>query len=119
MFLRIYTPLLLLFFCYNLKAQENLSVFSIPAELKEHANAVVRFSAINVDISSRKSMKVSEKKVITFFNETGFESAGFQEYFSDSEKIKSLQAVIYNAAGSVIKKIKKKDFKMYSVSQGA
>ncbi|MUV02616.1 DUF3857 domain-containing protein [Flavobacterium rakeshii] len=119
MFLKIYTPLLLLFFCYNLKAQENLSAFSIPSELKEHANAVVRLSTANVEISSRKSMKVNKKKVITFFNETGFESAGFQEYFSDSEKIKSLQAIIYNAAGSEIKKIRKKDFKMVSVSQGA
>ncbi|MFL9837273.1 DUF3857 domain-containing protein [Flavobacterium sp. ST-75] len=119
MFLRIYTPLLLLFFFYNLKAQENLSAFSIPAELKEHANAVVRLNTTNVEVSSRKSMKVSEKKVITFLNETGFESAGFYEYFSDSEKVKSLQAVIYNAAGSEVKKIKKKDFKMASVSQGA
>ena len=119
MFLRIYTPLLLLFFCYNIKAQENLSAFSIPSELKEHANAVVRLKTTNVEVSSRKSMKVSEKKVITFFNETGFDNAGFQEYFSDSEKVKTLQAVIYNAAGSEIKKIKKKDFKMASVSQGA
>lgn len=119
MFLRLYTPLLLLFFQISVFAQENLSVSGIPDNLRENANAVVRLSKTDVVISSRKSMTTTRKKIVTIFNETGFNDLDTYEYFDESQRIKSLEAVIYDAFGDEIKKIRKKDFKMSAVSQGA
>lgn len=119
MFLKKYTPLFILFLQLSVFAQENLSVSGIPDNLKEHANAVVRLSKTDVVIDSRKSMTITSKKIVTVFNETGFDDVDTYEYFDETRKIKSIEAVIYNAFGAEVKKIRKKDFKMSAVSQGA
>jgi transglutaminase-like putative cysteine protease len=119
MILRIYGVLMLILFQQNVVAQANLSVQSIPENLKENANAVVRLDQTEIFIESRKSMKVKTKRIVTVLNEQGLGSMNAGEYYGGSEKVKSIEAVIYNASGSEIKKLKKKDFKDFSVSEGS
>lgn len=118
MFLRI-TFFLMLIMQQGLHAQENLLAASIPAELKENANAVIRSEQIDITISSRKSMNIARTRTVTVFNEGGLRFIDASEYFDGSSKIKSISAVIYNAFGKEIKKVKEKDFSQRSVSEGS
>ncbi|WP_026704445.1 DUF3857 domain-containing protein [Flavobacterium soli] len=95
------------------------SISDIPSEMKENANAVVRLSQIDVKIISRKSMTVTTKTVVTILNENGLEHMDASEYFDKSTKIKSIEATILNESGKEIKKIKRKDFKENSISEGS
>lgn len=99
--------------------QDNLAVSSIPQEIKENTNAVVRSARIDIVISSRKSMKIKKARSVTVFNEKGMANIDASEYYEASTQINSMEAIIYNASGEEIKKIKKKDFKMRSVSDGS
>lgn len=101
-------------------AQEiSYSTSDIPSELKENANAVVRLSQKNIKIISKKSMTITTKNVVTVLNEKGLGHMDASEYFDKSTKIKSIEAVVFNESGKEIKKIKRKDFKENSVSEGS
>lgn len=91
---------------------------SIPQELKENANAVVRSHKTDIIISSRKSMEIKTNRTVTVFNEKGLAHINAYEYFEDPSDIKSIEAIVYDAFGEEIKKIKRKDFRMKSVSEG-
>lgn len=112
--------LLLLFFSKEISAQDlEYTVANIPAELKENANAVVRLNQKDIVISSRKSMTITTKSIITILNENGLQHMDLSEYFSGRDRIKSIEAQVYNSFGKEIKKIKRKDFKENSVSEGS
>ena len=98
---------------------ENYSVSTISNYLTENANSVVRLSQTNIDVVSRKSMIITTKRVVTILNEKGIGSMDAAAYFSNSSKIKSIEALILNKEGVEIKKIKRRDFKENSVSEGA
>ena len=101
-------------------AQDNFYFAAIISpELKENANAVFRLREQNISIVSKKSMVIATKEVVTVLNEKGLSNASTYEYFDKSTKIKSIEAVILNAFGKEIKKIKRKDFQENSVSQGS
>ncbi len=117
MSLRFYTPLFFLLFSLYALAQENFTVAAIPSALSENANAVVRLSRTDIEISSQKSITVKKYRAVTVFNENGLSHLDAYEYFDDDTKIKSIEAVVYNAFGQEIKKIKKKDFRMSSVTE--
>lgn len=98
--------LLLFFICTNFYSQnQNYSVSKILPELTEHANAVVREKVRTVEISSIKSMTISTKRVVTILNEKGLRNMDAAEYFSNSSRIKSIEAAILNKDGQEIKKI--------------
>ncbi|HEU4497510.1 MAG TPA: DUF3857 domain-containing protein, partial [Flavobacterium sp.] len=112
--------LLLLILGVSANAQsDNYAVANIDASIKENANAVIRLKQKNIAISSRKSMAITSKNVVTIFNEKGLPSTGASEYFDKSTKVKSIEAVVLNASGKEIKRIKRKDFKETSVSEGS
>jgi transglutaminase-like putative cysteine protease len=87
----------------------------IPAELKENANAVVRLNKVEIDITSRNAMTVKTYRVVTVLNELGQNSISA----SESDNVKSIAATVYNAFGQEIKKLKRKDFREVSVSEGS
>ncbi len=114
-----FSLLILLLLQQSLLAQEfDYSALTIPETLKENADAVVRLDRVAIDITSRKSMAVTTTRVVTVFNESGQRAMHAQEYFSKSQTVKSIEAVIYGLAGNQLKKIKRKDFKEVSVSEG-
>ena len=97
----------------------DFSVSAIPLELKENANAVVRLNQKDLQILSRKLMITKTKNVITILNEKGLKNIDASEYFDKSSKVKSIEAIILDASGKEFKRIKRKDFKEVSVSEGS
>lgn len=99
-------------------SQENWNTLLIPKELKEKANSVVQYQKNEVEIVSQKLYKITTKKVVTVLNEYGLNNVDAREYYSNSEKINIIEAIIYDAFGKEIKKIKRKDFVDQSVADG-
>src|SRR5690606_18431159 len=72
----------------------------------------------DINIVSQRKIITSEELYVTFLNERGWENFDIGEYYDKSDKIKSIEAIVYNAIGSEIKKIKRSDFRDYSVADG-
>ena len=90
----------------------------IPDSLKQNANAVVRLDQIDILISSQRSMNIKNKRVVTILNELGQRFLQAGEYYDKRRAIVGIQAIIYDAIGNEIKKIKRKDFKDQSSVDG-
>lgn len=110
---------ILLIFGVSFGQNEIKPIVAIPENLTENANAVVRLSKKEIVISSKQSMNIVSKEIITVLNSKGLDDLSISEYFDKSTKVKSIEAVIYNAFGQEIKKIKRKDFRENSVSEGS
>ncbi|WP_159800168.1 DUF3857 domain-containing protein [Flavobacterium sp. MK4S-17] len=119
MFLRNFIFLAILSLFQFTNAQGKLNAFTLPDSLKEDANAVIRLNQVDISIPSRRSINIKTHRIITILNAEGLNRINAIEYFDNSTKIKSIEAVIYNAMGGEIKKIKKRDFKEQSVSAGS
>lgn len=91
---------------------------TIPKELKENANSVIRLQEIEITINSRELYTTKTKRIITVLNEYGSRGVDASEYYSKSERIKNIEAKIYDAFGKEIKKVKRKDFKDQSIADG-
>lgn len=118
MFFRFFSFLLLLS-SLHINAQENISALTISSDLKANANAVIRLNEVNITITSRKSMNVKTRRIVTILNEYGLSYINAQETFDKSTSVKSVEGVVYDGFGKEIKKIKRKDFKEFSLSQGS
>lgn len=100
-------------------SQENIySSISIPENLRQNANAVVRLHEVNVSVNSIKNMDVSERRIITVLNKEGNNNVDAFLHYDTNVKIKSLEVLIYNQLGVQIKRIKSNDFKDYSAVDG-
>lgn len=118
-FMRFHYYFFILLFPATFFSQEiSYAAFTIPSDLKENANAVIRISQLDVAIVSQRSMLVKEKKVITVLNEYGLKNINALEYYDKTRKIKKIEATILDPVGKEIKTFKKKDFKDTSVSDG-
>lgn len=96
----------------------NLSILTIPDSLKENANSVVRHFDTRIELESSKKMNINVQKSITILNKLGNNNAELIIHYDKSNRIKKLNAFIYNGLGIKIKHISKKDFKDYSVADG-
>ena len=90
----------------------------ISDSLKENSNAVIRLNQIDITISSQKSMTVKAKRVVTVLNQNGLNAINAIESYDKRKTVKAIEAVVYDAFGNEIKKIKRKDFKDQSASGG-
>ena len=100
-------------------SQENLTTsFTVPEHLIKNANAVIRSNDVQISLKSSSEMSVLEKRIITVYNKEGDDDINAVIYYDNNVKIKVLEAIVYNAAGSQIKKIKKNDFKDVSAVNG-
>ncbi|KOS06316.1 transglutaminase [Flavobacterium akiainvivens] len=113
--------LLVLFVLKSLtvSAQDDFSSASIPKNLTENANAVVRFDQTDINILKRNKMVIKTRRAVTILNETGMRFFDAAEVFRPSREIKEIEALIYDASGKQIKKYKRKDFREHSLSEGA
>src|SRR4030066_522655 len=103
-----------LFFNVLTYAQDfDFSSLSIPENLKEDANSVIRFENYAVEIKSQREMIVSFQTAITIYNDLGDEHANLAIYYNKRRTINEVKATIYDSKGAIIKKIKKSDFKDY------
>lgn len=114
-----YVTTIFLFVSTLLFAQETqLAAFLIPQELREDANAVIRNENEVITISSIDEMTVRVSRTITILNKIGDNYVGGSVWYNNDTKIKSLNAEIYDAFGTRIKKIKKKEFLDFSAVDG-
>lgn len=104
-------------FVFPVNAQD-LSLLTIPKELKENANACIRSQEVEVAIKSRKLMNIKIKRVITVYNEKGQTHIDAYQNYDKSLKILSIEAQVLNSNGVEIKKFKKKDFRDQSIADG-
>lgn len=109
---------LLLLNCLTISAQDSYNALSIPKELTENANAVIRLEKIEIAIKKRDAMTVKTYRAVTILNEKGLKFMEAGESFSKTQSINAIEAWIYNANGELVKKLKKKDFKEHSLSEG-
>lgn len=108
----------LVLFSISVFSQENM-IAIFPDSIKENANAVIKNDKTEIIFSSYNSMVVKKYRVVTVFNDLGLKNIDAYEYMDNTSSIKSIEAIIYDALGSEIKKIKRKDFKENSVSEGS
>ncbi|MBB1194509.1 DUF3857 domain-containing protein [Flavobacterium sp. SOK18b] len=119
--MKISTFVCLLFIAltFQVSAQKREYVSLIISDsLKENSNAVIRLNQIDITISSQKSMTVKEKRVVTVLNQNGLNAIHAVESYDKRKTVKAIEAVVYDAFGNEIKKIKRKDFKDQSASGG-
>ncbi len=110
---RIFVSIFLFFVCAaNLSAQKDidLSILTLPKELKEGANLVVRNKETVIDVKSVDQMTIKETYVVTVLNKIGHQRLLTAEGYDDHSRITSLEAKVYNAFGKEIKKFRKGDF---------
>ena len=108
--------LLLSFFVYS--QDQLLLSFTIPDNLKQNANAVVRLGEIDISLKSPAEMVVKERRIITVLNKQGNSIVDAYVNYDSNVKIKTLEVLVYDAFGNNIKKIKKNDFKDISAVDG-
>ncbi len=115
-----YLAFICLFFAvYITKAQEsNYSYQSIPNNLLENANAVVRDNSIEITIEDFDKMIVQKREVVTVLNKLGNVDARLVEGYDEDTKIDDLSVKIFDANGKEIKKYKKRDFTDVSAVDG-
>ncbi len=100
-------------------SQENLyTSYTIPANLKEKANAVIRSQEVYISLKSSSEMYVTKKKIITVLNKEGNNDVDAYVHYDNNLKIKSLEVLVFDNFGNEIKKIKKNDFKDVSAVDG-
>lgn len=108
-----------LFFNFFIYAQDfDFSSLSIPENLKENANSVVRFENLAIDIKSQREMAISYQTAITIYNDLGNEHANLTFQYDKRRAINNVKAIVYDSKGIVVKKIKKSDFRDYSAFDG-
>ena len=115
MILRIAVVLFALFWG-NIFAQESYNAITIPKELTENANAVVRFEHIDINIPSRHEMRYSIKRVVTVLNEQGNDYVDAATWYDKTTSVRNIEALIYDKFGQQLKKLKRKDFKDQSAA---
>lgn len=85
------------------------SVSGISPVLRMNAHAVVRLEELKFEIKSVKEAVQTNHYVITVFNENGDRWAQFSEYYDNLRSIVSAEGILYDANGTQLKKVKKKD----------
>lgn len=115
---QVFVLLFILFSIISTAQKSQYPTATITDSLKENANAVMRFHQIDIVINSQRSMNCKERKVITILNGNGLSAIDAYEYYDKSTIVKSIEAIIFDAAGNEIKKIKRKDFRDQSVVGG-
>lgn len=107
--------LLLLLIATMVSAQE-YPAFTIPENLKTDAVAVIRNNTTTFSQSDKNNATYKVTKVITILNRQGDGYALFREFGDKFREFKSFSGVIRDASGKIIKKIKKGDLIISSLT---
>ena len=111
---RILTVLFLV--CGALRAHAvdgGYAVSGISPVLRMNANAVIRLEEVTFNIKSLKETIRTNHYVITVLNEKGDRWAEFSEYYDNLRSIVSVEGILYDPSGKVVRKVKKKDLQDY------
>ncbi|OXA82451.1 protein of unknown function [Flavobacterium aquidurense] len=109
----------LLFTLISSAQKSEYSVLTLSDSLKANADAVVRLDQMDIAIASQRSMNVKSQRIVTVFNEAGLSDIDAYQGYDKSTSVKSIEAIVYDAFGNEIKKVKRKDFKDQSAVSGS
>ena len=98
--------------------ETDLTILTLPQELKESANMVVRNQEMIIDVKSVDQMTIKNTSVVTVLNKVGHRYLSTAVGYDDHSKITSLEARVYDAFGKEIKKFRKSDFVDVSAVDG-
>ncbi|UWY28852.1 DUF3857 domain-containing protein [Flavobacterium sp. TR2] len=116
----LFCALFFILFTAGSFAQKNdYSTLKISDSLKENANAVVRLDQMDIVIASQRSMNIKTQRVVSVLNEKGLKDIDAFSHYDKTTSIKNIEAIVYDAFGNEIKKIKRKDFKDQSAVSGS
>jgi transglutaminase-like putative cysteine protease len=105
------TILLITFFTFVATAQKiKFPVIQIADSLSTNSNAVVRLYHQEISISSQRKMIVTTNRIVTVLNKNGLSAVGAITGYDKSSSLNAIEAIIYDAFGNEIKKVRKKDF---------
>jgi Domain of Unknown Function with PDB structure (DUF3857) len=108
-FLTLFSALCLL----SLKAQiADVNPFAaqkIPAELKKNAHAVVRQYELSFEVKNKGEAIETEHKVVTLLDEKAAKYSEPVFWYDKIRQIEDIEASVYDGAGKLIRKMKKKD----------
>jgi len=117
---KLFSTLFFFLFILNSIAQKtDYSVFTVSDSLKDNANAVVRLDQMDITITSQRSMNIKVQKIVSVLNNKGQGDIDAYQHYDKSTSIKNIEAVVYDAFGKEIKKIKRKDFRDQSAVSGS
>ncbi|MFZ1529351.1 MAG: transglutaminase-like domain-containing protein [Ferruginibacter sp.] len=91
------------------KAQNPFAVANIASQLTDRANAVIRYSDMNVEIKSEKHAVVKTKYAITLLNAAADKHAQLLSHYDKFIRIRSIEGTLYDASGRKIKSLKKNE----------
>lgn len=112
--------IIFLLFIFNKSFSQKESYVAVFSDsLKENANAILKENIIDISIPSYDRMIIKKRRVIVILNEYGLKHLDTNEYYDNSTTIKNMEAEVYNAFGQEIRKIRRKDFKENSISEGS
>ena len=112
------TLCLLLLFGSAGTAQAVYPFSAIPAELLPGADMVVREYDLKFEVLSEGEALETEHKVITLLNDAAAKREGDQAfYYSKFTKIEDIEAAVYDAAGQLVRRMKKKDIEDIKVPE--
>ena len=103
-------PFLLLFTATQAVFAQDYSFSKINPILLMNADAVVRLDQMSILVKSSDYMEITSTRVVTVLNESGSKHVNAMAFYDKETSIKDLEALIYNANGEEIDKIKEKDF---------
>jgi len=98
-------------FFATLQSQENYPLSDINIKMLIDANAVVRENTTHLEVHDVDNIVITTRRAVTVLNESGAHYINAYENYDDEVSILDQEAIIYNAKGEEIKKIKKRDFK--------
>lgn len=94
--------------CVNAHAQ-NYNVQLIPDSLKKNAHVVKRMEELHVVIKALNKVIITNKYALTILDEQGEEESGYINSYSSMRDLRSIEGNLYDAAGTKLKSVKKKD----------
>ena len=101
------TILLFTFFAFVATAQKiKFPVIQIADSLSTNSNAVVRLNHQEISISSQRKMTITTNRVVTVYNKNGLSAVGAVTGYDKSRSLNAIEAIIYDAFGNEIKKVK-------------
>jgi hypothetical protein len=88
----------------------------IADSLRKDAGMVKRSDITEIDIESPRKAKIHRKYVYTILNSTGDQYADISTFYDKFNDLADVTAILYDANGKVIKKIRKNDMEDWSIA---
>lgn len=94
------------------------SPLTVPKQLKENADSVLRNELITLDVSDPRYLIWKNYRVITVLNKKGNSDVDAYVYYDDNTNVSDISATVYDLLGQEQEKFKKRDFKDVSAVSG-